>query len=71
MKNEFSILKEDMQALKQKMSKKMDVGNKKLGLDLVVRDENGNVVESDSFSVMELFEEHCSTSERIRNETVI
>jgi dedicator of cytokinesis protein 1 len=44
----------------------IDTGNKLLGLDMVVRDESGNILEITSTSTTELYDHHMQAIERIR-----
>lgn len=43
---------------------------RKLGLDLIVRDNQGDVVCPDKCSVMELFNHHIQANERIEHDSV-
>ncbi|XP_069488465.1 dedicator of cytokinesis protein 2-like [Ambystoma mexicanum] len=63
---------DELLELKREVTTKIDYGNKILELDLVVRDENGNILDPDRTSVIHLFQAHKQAtqliSERIREE---
>ncbi|BES96169.1 Dedicator of cytokinesis [Nesidiocoris tenuis] len=56
---------DELKQMKKLVTSKIDVGNKILGLDMVVRDENGNFLNPESTSTIELFRHHQTASERI------
>nr|XP_033811011.1 dedicator of cytokinesis protein 2-like [Geotrypetes seraphini] len=68
-----TLPKDELMELKQEVAAKIDYGNKMLELDLVVRDENGNILDPDRTSVISLFQAHKQAThqitERIREET--
>ncbi|CAH1170856.1 unnamed protein product [Phaedon cochleariae] len=45
----------------------IDVGNKILGLDLVVRDKNGNLINPEETSTLQLFYHHKNATQRMSN----
>ncbi|XP_076861923.1 dedicator of cytokinesis 2 [Brachyhypopomus gauderio] len=63
---------DEFKELKQKVTSKIDYGNKILELDLVVRDGNGNILDPDTASVISLFRAHedatATINERIKEE---
>ncbi|KAJ0050076.1 hypothetical protein NL108_011796, partial [Boleophthalmus pectinirostris] len=63
---------DEFKELKQKVTSKIDYGNKILELDLVVRDENGNILDPEKASVISLFRAHedatTKINERIKEE---
>uniref|UniRef100_A0A4W4F967 Dedicator of cytokinesis 2 n=1 Tax=Electrophorus electricus TaxID=8005 RepID=A0A4W4F967_ELEEL len=63
---------DEFKELKQKVTSKIDYGNKILELDLVVRDGNGNILDPDNASVISLFRAHeeatATITERIKEE---
>lgn len=61
---------EELRDIQQKIATKIDIGNALLGLDLVVRDELGNILDPDSTSTIQLFRNHEEASERIKLEQV-
>ncbi|XP_043542553.1 dedicator of cytokinesis protein 5-like [Chiloscyllium plagiosum] len=67
-----TLPKDELTELKSKVIAKIDYGNRILGLDLVVRDENGNVQDPDLTSTISLFKAHEAVSrginERIQEE---
>ncbi|KAJ8931902.1 hypothetical protein NQ314_015171 [Rhamnusium bicolor] len=48
-------------------AEEIDMGNKILGLDLVVRDKNGNLINPDETSTIQLFYHHKNATERMSN----
>ncbi|XP_063050218.1 dedicator of cytokinesis protein 5, partial [Engraulis encrasicolus] len=60
-----TLPKDDLEELRKKVTAKIDYGNRILGLDLVVRDENGNTLDPFSSSTVSLFRAHQSASESI------
>uniref|UniRef100_UPI00398F705B dedicator of cytokinesis protein 2-like isoform X1 n=1 Tax=Pristiophorus japonicus TaxID=55135 RepID=UPI00398F705B len=67
-----TLPKDELKELKQKVTSRIDYGNRILELDLVVRDENGNIMDPDKTSVISLFHAHEEAtkqiSERIKEE---
>uniref|UniRef100_A0A3P9HZU8 Dedicator of cytokinesis 5 n=1 Tax=Oryzias latipes TaxID=8090 RepID=A0A3P9HZU8_ORYLA len=67
-----TLPKDDLVELKKKVTAKIDHGNRILGLDLVVRDEAGNMLHPDRTSTVSLFRAHETASrsidERIQEE---
>uniref|UniRef100_A0A4W4F8J4 Dedicator of cytokinesis 2 n=1 Tax=Electrophorus electricus TaxID=8005 RepID=A0A4W4F8J4_ELEEL len=63
---------DEFKELKQKVTSKIDYGNKILELDLVVRDGNGNILDPDNASVISLFRAHeeatATITERIKED---
>eukprot|EP00105_Crassostrea_gigas_P042991 XP_019927139.1 PREDICTED: dedicator of cytokinesis protein 1 isoform X1 [Crassostrea gigas] len=62
------LTNEEVKDLQQRVSSRIDFGNAMLGLDLVVRDEQGNILNPDNTSVVELYKQHETASDRIRLE---
>ncbi|XP_075412609.1 dedicator of cytokinesis protein 5 [Tenrec ecaudatus] len=60
-----TLPKDELAELKKKVTAKIDHGNKMLGLDLVVRDDNGNILDPDENSTVALFRAHEMASKRI------
>ncbi|KAE8619097.1 hypothetical protein XENTR_v10009604 [Xenopus tropicalis] len=60
-----TLPKDDLAELRKKVTAKIDYGNRILGLDLVVRDENGNILDPDETSIITLYRSHESASRRI------
>ena len=60
--------REEIRDLRSKLTKQMDLLNHHLHLDLVVRDNDGNILDPDHTSAVSLFREHKLSSEnRSRN----
>ncbi|XP_036606025.1 dedicator of cytokinesis protein 5 [Trichosurus vulpecula] len=60
-----TLPKDELAELKKKVTAKIDHGNRMLGLDLVVRDDNGNILDPDDTSTIALFRAHEVASQRI------
>uniref|UniRef100_A0A8C1MIL5 Dedicator of cytokinesis 1 n=1 Tax=Cyprinus carpio TaxID=7962 RepID=A0A8C1MIL5_CYPCA len=60
-----TLPQDEMSELKQKVTSKMDYGNKYLDLDLVVRDKDGNILDPDLTSTISLFRAHETASKQI------
>uniref|UniRef100_A0A8C1XR67 Dedicator of cytokinesis 1 n=1 Tax=Cyprinus carpio TaxID=7962 RepID=A0A8C1XR67_CYPCA len=60
-----TLPQDEMSELKQKVTSKMDYGNKYLDLDLVVRDKDGNILDPDLTSTVNLFRAHETASKQI------
>ncbi|XP_067224876.1 dedicator of cytokinesis protein 1 isoform X3 [Chanodichthys erythropterus] len=60
-----TLPQDEMSELKQKVTSKMDYGNKYLDLDLVVRDKDGNILDPDLTSTINLFRAHEAASKQI------
>lgn len=60
-----TLPKDELAELKKKVTAKIDHGNRMLGLDLVVRDDNGNILDPDETSTVALFKAHEMASKRI------
>ncbi|XP_031413970.1 dedicator of cytokinesis protein 2 [Clupea harengus] len=56
---------DEFKELKQKVTSKIDYGNRILELDLVVRDVDGNILDPDKASVISLFRAHEKASSKI------
>uniref|UniRef100_H0WLI3 Dedicator of cytokinesis 2 n=1 Tax=Otolemur garnettii TaxID=30611 RepID=H0WLI3_OTOGA len=60
-----TLPKDELKELKQKVTSKIDYGNKILELDLIVRDEDGNILDPDNTSVISLFHAHEEATDKI------
>ncbi|XP_029018297.1 dedicator of cytokinesis protein 5 isoform X1 [Betta splendens] len=60
-----TLPKDDLEELKQKVTAKIDYGNRILGLDLVVRDDAGNTLDPDRTTTVSLFRAHESASRSV------
>lgn len=56
---------DEMRKIKLIASSDIDTGNNLLGLDMVVRDENGDILDTNSICTTELYEHHMNTVNRI------
>uniref|UniRef100_A0A7N6AZS8 Dedicator of cytokinesis 1 n=1 Tax=Anabas testudineus TaxID=64144 RepID=A0A7N6AZS8_ANATE len=70
-----TLPQDELTELKQKVTSKIDYGNKYLDLDLVVRDKDGNILDPQLTSTISLFTAHEAASkqieDRIQEEKVI
>lgn len=57
---------DEQRELKFALTDQIDFGNNLLGLDMVVRDEQGNILNPDSTSVVKLYREHEMASQRVK-----
>uniref|UniRef100_A0A8C6U3Z7 Dedicator of cytokinesis 1 n=1 Tax=Neogobius melanostomus TaxID=47308 RepID=A0A8C6U3Z7_9GOBI len=62
-----TLPQDELAELKQKVTSKIDYGNKYLGLDLVVRDKDGNILDPDVTSTISLFRAHEAASKQIED----
>ncbi|KAG9346089.1 hypothetical protein JZ751_007907 [Albula glossodonta] len=62
-----TLPQDELTELKQKVTSKIDYGNKYLDLDLVVRDEDGNILDPDQTSTISLFRAHEAASKQIED----
>ncbi|XP_069755779.1 dedicator of cytokinesis protein 1 isoform X5 [Narcine bancroftii] len=60
-----TLPQDELKELKQKVTAKIDYGNRILDLDLVVRDEDGNILDPDQSSTISLFRAHEMALKRI------
>ncbi|XP_048369537.1 dedicator of cytokinesis protein 5 isoform X1 [Sphaerodactylus townsendi] len=60
-----TLPKDELAELKKKVTAKIDYGNRILGLDLVVRDDTGNILDPDATSTIALFKAHETASKRV------
>ncbi|XP_031416415.1 dedicator of cytokinesis protein 1 isoform X3 [Clupea harengus] len=60
-----TLPQDELTELKQKVTSKMDYGNKYLDLDLVVRNQDGNILDPDLTSTISLFRAHEAASRQI------
>ncbi|KAJ8264468.1 hypothetical protein GJAV_G00149520 [Gymnothorax javanicus] len=62
-----TLPQDELSELKQKVTSKIDYGNKYLDLDLVVRDKDGNILDPDQTSTISLFRAHEAASKQIED----
>ncbi|BFY99041.1 hypothetical protein BsWGS_02080 [Bradybaena similaris] len=60
---------DELKEVQQKVTSLIDQGNALLKLDLVVRDEQGNILNPDKTSIIEMYKRHVEAAERIHRET--
>ncbi|CAD7083698.1 unnamed protein product [Hermetia illucens] len=60
---------DEMREVKLQATAEVDTGNSILGLDMVVRDDTGNVLDINSTCTTELYEHHVHAVDRIRRAT--
>ncbi|CAG9857501.1 unnamed protein product [Phyllotreta striolata] len=58
---------DEMKRVAKKAIEEIDMGNKMLGLDLVVRDKNGNFIDPNETSTLQLYYLHKNATERMNN----
>lgn len=61
---------DEMKETKLLATSVIDTGNKLLGLDMVVRNEDGNVLDINVTATTQLYERHMNASDRIRRASV-
>ena len=59
---------DELRELKKAVTSKIDYGNNFLKLDMVVRDDSGNILNPDSASVVKLYRLHETASQRIKKD---
>ncbi|CAH1782976.1 unnamed protein product [Owenia fusiformis] len=57
---------DEMKEAKRKVTSKIDMGNALLGLDLVIRDEDGNILVPSTTSAISMYRQHVKATERIQ-----
>ncbi|XP_056887217.1 dedicator of cytokinesis protein 1 isoform X2 [Takifugu flavidus] len=62
-----TLPQDELTELKQRVTSKMDYGNKYLDLDLVVRDKDGNILDPELTSTISLFRAHEAASKQIED----
>ncbi|XP_005995870.1 dedicator of cytokinesis protein 1 isoform X2 [Latimeria chalumnae] len=60
-----TLPQDELKELKQKVTAKIDYGNRILDLDLVVRDEDGNIMDPELTSTISLFRAHETASKQV------
>lgn len=60
-----ALTADQLKQVKSEIAKKIDYGNKLLGLDMVVRDSEGNVINVDQTGVIELYKMHLESAQRL------
>lgn len=62
---------DELRELKQNVTSQIDSGNNLLNLDMVVRDDSGNILNPDSASVVQLYRQHELASQRIKKSVAL
>lgn len=62
---------DELKQVTRQVTSEIDKGNKLLGLDLVVRDKEGNLINPDKTSTIQLYSLHKNATERMTNHKVI
>uniref|UniRef100_A0A8D0DG08 Dedicator of cytokinesis 1 n=1 Tax=Sander lucioperca TaxID=283035 RepID=A0A8D0DG08_SANLU len=62
-----TLPQDELAELKQRVTSKIDYGNKYLDLDLVVRDKDGNILDPEITSTVSLFRAHEAASKQIED----
>ncbi|XP_018616629.1 dedicator of cytokinesis protein 1 isoform X2 [Scleropages formosus] len=62
-----TLPQDELTELKQKVTSRIDYGNKYLDLDLVVRDKEGNILDPELTSTISLFRAHEAASKQIED----
>ncbi|XP_033607516.1 dedicator of cytokinesis protein 1 isoform X3 [Cryptotermes secundus] len=62
---------DELKEIKQLVTSKIDMGNKLLDLDMVVRDDQGNILNPDITSTIQLYWQHELATERIKKATSV
>lgn len=61
---------DEMKDIKLKATSEIDTGNKILRLDMVVRDDSGNILNIERTSTTQLYEHHLNAVDRIKRASV-
>lgn len=56
---------DELKRVTKQATEEIDKGNKTLGLDLIVRDNNGNVIEPEKTSTLQMYYLHKKATERM------
>lgn len=58
---------DELKRVTRQATEEIDMGNKTLGLDLIVRNNNGSIIEPEKTSTLQLYYQHKSATERMSN----
>lgn len=61
---------DEVRKVKLLATNQIDTGNKLLGLDMVVRDESGDILDTNAICTTELYEQHVHAVQRIEKANV-
>lgn len=56
---------DELKSVTRQVTSEIDMGNKILGLDLVVRDKNGNIISPEETSTIQLYYLHKNATDRM------
>lgn len=62
---------DELKRVTKQATEEIDLGNKILGLDLVVRDKNGNLINPEETSTLQLYYLHKNATERMHNRSKV
>ncbi|EFO26456.1 hypothetical protein LOAG_02027 [Loa loa] len=60
---------EELREMRSELTRKIDLGNQWLGLDLLIRDDVGRKMDSDTTSVVQVYRAHVDAAGRILNDS--
>lgn len=62
---------DELKRVTRQSAEEIDIGNRILGLDLVVRDKNGHFIDPEESSTIQLFYHHKNATERMNSRTKV
>lgn len=62
---------DELKRVTKQSAEEIDIGNKILGLDLVVRDKNAHFIDPEETSTIQLFYHHKNATERMSSRTKV
>ncbi|VDK81631.1 unnamed protein product [Litomosoides sigmodontis] len=60
---------EELREMRSELARKIDLGNQWLGLDMLIRDDMGKKIDSDTTSVVQVYRAHVGAANRILNDS--
>ncbi|VDN04465.1 unnamed protein product [Thelazia callipaeda] len=60
---------EELKEMRLELAKKIDLGNQWLGLDMLIRDDMGRKMDSDTISAVQMYRAHVNAASRILNDS--
>ncbi|EJW84950.1 hypothetical protein WUBG_04139, partial [Wuchereria bancrofti] len=60
---------EELREMRSELARKIDLGNQWLGLDMLIRDDMGRKIDSDTTSVVQVYRAHVDAANRILNDS--
>lgn len=58
---------DELKRLTKQVTSEIDMGNKILSLDMIVRDRDGNLIDPEKTSTIQLYYHHRNSAERIKD----